>query len=180
MRRGSEAAAVLQAEGVTPDAAGLPLPGECSLPAGVYRGRAMGMVYSIKAKLGEEAVCKILENNTNWIWLLFIIIIYCRKLYTIVVIKYPTLPETTPTSELPRFSTLSTNAYPLMLLQANKILHPYARKTILLPCLTPSLFIYQFLFLVTPRILTSQPELWRVKKAWGSGIMVFNSSAITC
>ena len=176
MRRGSEAAAVLQAEGVTPDAAGLPLPGERSLLAGVYRGRAMGMVYSIKAKLGEEAVCKILKKNSNWIWLLFITIIYCRKLYTIVVIKYPTLSETTPTSELPRFSTLSTNAF------ASKQNTPSLCKEDHPSSFSDSItmFIYQFLFLVTPRILISQPELWRVKKAWGSGIMVFNSSAITC
>lgn len=129
-----------------------------------------------KGPIGKGAVCKILKNKKNWVWLLFIIIIYCRQLYTILVIKYPTLPETTPTSELPRFSTLSTNAF------------PSKQNT---PCLCkeghPSsfswlhhCFIYQFLFLMTPRSLISWPELWRVRKAWGSGIMVFNPSAITC
>ena len=61
MRRGSEAAAVLQAAGVPLDAAGLPLLGGCSPLAGVYKGRAMGTVYSIRAQLGKGQSAKYLK-----------------------------------------------------------------------------------------------------------------------
>ena len=61
VRRGLEAAAVLQAEGVTLDAAGLPLLGGCSPLAGVYKGRAMSIVYSIKAQLGKGQSVKYLK-----------------------------------------------------------------------------------------------------------------------